>query len=238
MSLRIWDTDPDAKPRPRNRFIEDVVGYIHGGMQIKNKPMSLSEWRFTTDDPEVGNRIAELYGGEVEEWDTEKTNNLQVLTPATSVDIVLDAPESLYARMVLWGRKGIIHACDGMYFLEGEDRGQPCGCPPEFTARKAAAEKGTGPQPEITLKARLVADEDLGFFVWRTSSWTLTRELADIENQIADTAKGGVRIRLTLSLQHVQFTTKKGINVEFHRPVLADIAPMPAEPSSDQPAAA
>lgn len=221
--MRIWETDPESKPRPRNRFAEDVVGYIHGGMMTKTKPLSLSEWRFTSDDPDVAARVASLFGGQVEEWDTEKANNLQVLSDAASVDLILDSPDDLRSRMVLWGRKGVIHACDGLYFVDGEDRGQPCGCPAEFAVRKANAEKGTGPQPEITLKARLADDEELGFFLYRTSSWTLTKELHEIENAIADAAEGGARIRGTLSLEHVAFTTKKGQQVEFHRPTLSDI---------------
>ncbi|TDC92342.1 hypothetical protein E1161_13285 [Saccharopolyspora aridisoli] len=223
MTLRIWETDPDSKPRPRNRYVEDVVGYIHGGMMIKTKPVSLSEWRFTTDDPEVAARIAELYGGEVEEWDTERANNQQVLSETSRIELVIDDPDALRSRMVLWGRKGIIHACDGLYFVDGEDRGQPCGCPPEFSVRKANAEKGTGPQPEITLKARLAADEKLGFFLYRTSSWTLTKELHEIEAAIAEAGGEGSRVRLTLSLEHVEFTTKKGQHVDYHRPALTDI---------------
>lgn len=223
MSLRIWETDPDAKPRTRNRYVEDVVGYIHGGLMTKTKPLSLSQWRFTSDAPEVAARVAELFGGEVEEWDTDKANNLQVLSESSRVDLLLDGPDALRSRMVLWGRKGIIHACDGVYFVDGEDRGQPCGCPPEFAIRKANAEKGTGPQPEITLKARLVADEELGFFLYRTSSWTLTKELHEIENSITEAGGGGTRIRLVLSLEHVEFTTKKGQHVEYHRPALTDI---------------
>ncbi|GAA4852326.1 recombination directionality factor [Saccharopolyspora rosea] len=226
MSLRIWETDPDAKPRPRSRFVDDVVGYIHGGMMTKTKPLALSQWRFTTDDREVGERIAQLFGGTPEEWDTDKPNNVQVLSESSRVGLVLDGPEALRSRMVLWGRKGIIHACDGVYFVDGEDRGQPCGCPREYDVRKAQAEKGTGPQPEITLKARLAADEELGFFLYRTSSWTLTKELHEIENAIAEAAEaaeGGCRIRLTLALEHVEFTTKTGQRVEYYRPALTDI---------------
>jgi hypothetical protein len=223
MSLRIWETDPEAKPRPRNHFADDVVGYIHGGMMTKTKPLSLSQWRFTSDDPDVAARIAELFGGQPEEWETEKSNNLQVLTESTSIDLILDDPSALRSRMVLWGRKGVIHACDGMYFVDGVEIGQPCGCPAEFAARKAQAERGTGPQPEITVKARLAEDEELGFFLYRTSSWTLTRELHEVENAIAEAAEGGARIRVTLRLEHVQFTTKKGQNVDFHRPVLDGI---------------
>ncbi len=125
--------------------------------------------------------------------------------------------------MVLWGRKGVIHACDGMYFLDGDDRGQPCGCPPEFAARKANAEKGSGPQPEITVKMKLAADEDLGYFIYRTSSWTLVKELHEVEDQIETAAEDGSRVATSLELRHVQFTTKKGQNVDFHRPVLDDI---------------
>lgn len=223
MSLRIWETDPEAKPSPRTRFAEDVVGYIHGGMMTKTKPLSLSLWRFTSDDPDVAARIAELFGGEVEEWDTDKANKLQVLSESASIDLILESPEELRSRMVLWGRKGVIHACDGVYFVDGEDRGNPCGCPPEFAVRKANAEKGTGPQPEITVKARLAEDEGLGFFLYRTSSWTLTKELHAVENAVAEAAESGARVRMTLRLEHVQFTTKKGQDVDYYRPALTDI---------------
>ncbi|MFF3140413.1 hypothetical protein ACFVRU_01440 [Streptomyces sp. NPDC057927] len=78
----IWDADPDAAPKERSNYSDDIVGRFRSGRLIKlgtkETPEALNEWRVTTGDPTVADKIAELMGGEPEEWETDKEDNLQI----------------------------------------------------------------------------------------------------------------------------------------------------------------
>ncbi|MGW0523036.1 recombination directionality factor [Crossiella sp. NPDC003009] len=229
MSLRIFETDPDAKPKPRNTFIDDVVGRFRGGMLVGRRPVALSEWRVTTDDPDVADRIAELFGGTAEEWETDRADNRQVMTEVQTVPIVIEQADHLRARMVLLGLQGPVHQCDGMYSLAEDDRGEPCGCPRSLTERKEKAKAGKGPRPDISLKFRLAADQDLGYFLFSSGSWSLVNDLPELESQLT---QAGGPVQAELRIVHVAYTTKSGRDVEYHRPEIvlkgAAEAPMAA----------
>jgi len=179
------------------------------------RPVALSEWRVTTDDPDVSDRIAELFGGTPEEWDTEKSDNIQVLTTTASVPIIIEKADDLRTRMALYGLQGPIHLCDGAYSLADEDRGEPCGCPRSLQERKEKAKAGKGPKPDISLRFRLAADESLGLFLFGTGSWSLVNDLPEIERRLTE-ADGPVTADLKLT--HVEYTTKSGKDVEYTRP--------------------
>lgn len=142
------------------------------------------------------------------------------MTEAASIDILLEGPKALSAVMVLYGMdRKPIHRCDGMYSLLEDDKGEPCGCPAEFKARKNLAEKGRGPKPEIKLTFQLADNPELGIGMYRTGSWTLVRDLPEIEEELGD-REGNGPIRARLKLVHVEFTTNAGQNVSYHRPVV------------------
>lgn len=217
--LRIYETDPDAKPKPKNQFMNDLVGRFRAGMVVGRLPQALSEWRVTTDDVDVADRIADLYGGTAEEWDTDKSDNTQVLTDAKSVRVIIEKASDLTARMALYGNAGPIHVCDGAYFVEGhpetEDIGEACGCAHQLAKRKEKAKAGTGPKPDIKLRFRLADDPELGIFMFSTGSWTLVEDLESLSRGLAD-ADGPVKAELNLKL--VEYTTKGGRDVSYHRP--------------------
>ena len=142
MSLRIFETDPEARPKKRDRFSSDLVFNLKSGIQVNNAPVALDNWGFTTDDPEVADEIAERFGGEVEELDVAKGDDHRVISETNTLDVLVSGQDALRSRMVLFGMQGIIHECDGMYFLNEEDKGEPCGCPPKLEDRKALAAKG------------------------------------------------------------------------------------------------
>ncbi|MFE0020509.1 hypothetical protein [Amycolatopsis sp. NPDC059021] len=222
MSLRIFETDPDAKPKARNTFADDIVGRFRSGVLIGRRPQALSEWRVTTDDPDVADRVAQLYGGTPEEWDTDKSDNLQVLTDAASVPVVIEGASALRTRMALYGQAGPIHICDGAYFIEGhpedEEVGEACGCPRELSKRKEMSKSGRGPKPDISLRFRLRDDPDLGLFLFSSGSWSLVNDLAEIERALA-AADGPMRADLKLTF--VEYDTKAGRHVEYHRPEIS-----------------
>jgi hypothetical protein len=225
-SLAIFDTDPDAKPKPR-MFKNDTVGRFRSGRMNGNRPESLSEWRVTTGDPETAKAISELMGGRPEEWETASEDGLEILTEKDAVKVVIDGLDAIRARMVLWGRQGPIHECDGASFLSpDEDKGTPCGCPKLLADRKAAAKSGRGPAPSVEVKFRLADDPQLGKFRFVSGSWELVKVLHEVENALERV--GGPAL-CTLRLELVQFTTKAGVDVAYRKPVIDVHGRVPAD---------
>ncbi|MFF2147949.1 hypothetical protein [Kitasatospora sp. NPDC058190] len=85
MAMRIFETDPESKPKPR--FVDDTVGRFHSGRSVHNVPESLPEWRITTGDPEVSAAVAQLFGGTPEETDSTSDNYIEVLTRSNAQDL-------------------------------------------------------------------------------------------------------------------------------------------------------
>jgi len=222
VKVRIFETDPDAAPKKRMTFPDDVVGRVRSGKSVNGRPVSLSTWRITTGDPEVANAVANAYGGEVAEWDTAKEDNLEVITETDTLPVIISSPDVISARLVLWGLGGVrIHECDGVTFLDEDRRGQPCGCPELLAERKAAAKAGRGPKPDVQIRFRLADDPELGEFRFHSASWDFLSYLHLYQEDLA--AVGGPA-RCDLVLENVSFVPKSGEmagrTVSYRRPVL------------------
>lgn len=219
----IWDADPDAAPKERPSFADDIAGRFRSGrlvkMGTKETPESLNEWRVTTGDPTVAAKIAELLGGVVEEWDTEKEDNLQILTDAKTVQIIIE-PDGVDAsfKMFMPGA-GLTHHCDGFTYLSpDEDRGQPCGCPKLIAERKLKAQQMRGPKPSVDVEFRLADAPDLGKFRFNSGSWKLVEALgplfADLDKygNAGDEESGepGRQVRASLTIKNVSYVPQKG----------------------------
>ncbi|QDY79804.1 hypothetical protein [Streptomyces qinzhouensis] len=216
MSLRIFETDPDAMPK--GSFSDDTVGRFHGGKQVDNLPVALSEWRVTTGDPEVADAIAQLMGGSPVETDSTSENFIEIMTDREKVQVVLSGPDAIASDLKLWNGNTLIHHCDGVEFLSpDEDRGKACGCPALMEDRKAAAKAKRGPSPSISVTFRIAEDYDLGMFRLQTGSWKLAEVLHEIENALN---KVGSEALCTLELELVEYTTKKGRDVSYRKPVI------------------
>ncbi|MFE9256519.1 hypothetical protein [Streptomyces sp. NPDC006879] len=220
--LTIFETDPDAKPKPKQTFSDDTVGRFHSGRQVDDVPEALSEWRITTGDPEVAKAVAQLFGGEPIETDSTGENFIDVFTDRETVPVVLDGPDAIYADMKLWNRNKLVHHCDGTVFLSPDERkGKPCHCPELFAERKAAAKDFMGPAPSITITFRLADDPELGKFKFQSGSWVMASVLHEYENDLS-AVDGPALAELTLEL--VEYTIKKGKNkgrnVSYYKPVI------------------
>ncbi|MYY03086.1 MULTISPECIES: hypothetical protein [unclassified Streptomyces] len=248
----IFETDPDAKPRPKQNFANDVVGRFRSGRLVGKQPESLNEWRVTTGDPSVADTIAALMGGVKEEWDTDKEDNLQVLTESASVEIIIENSDAIDASMKLFGFSGLTHHCDGVKYLSDEDPtlvGTLCGCPALLEERKARAKSGKGPKPSIDLTFALAAHPELGKFRFNSGGWSLVNVLHEVIEAI-DTVGGrqedadgkvtdkGRPVRATLTIEHVAYTTKAGRDVAYNMPVIKVLGVAEAAQPADLPAAA
>jgi hypothetical protein len=94
VKIRIFETDPNAAPKKRVTFPDDVVGRVRSGKMVNGRPASLSTWRFTTGDPDVANAVANAFGGEVAEWETSKEDNLEVITETDTLPVIISSPEA------------------------------------------------------------------------------------------------------------------------------------------------
>lgn len=216
MGIRIFDVDPDARPRKS----DDIVGKFRSGTQVNGKPMSLDAWRVTSGDPEVMTYIAETYGAKTgpQEWTTEGEDKIEVFTETDEVDVILDGPRSIQTAMALWGRNGLIHKCDGETVSSGQGEGGPCPMAGKSVAeRKEAAKAGYGCSPSIQVYFRLAESQDLGKFMFSSGSWGLAGEVEDVEKALA--AIDGPT-RATLRLELVEYTTKAGRAVSYRYPVI------------------
>ena len=220
MALRIFETDPGALKTPTSAY--DVVGRFRSGMQENGVPTTLENWRVTVSDPEVGHAIASMYGGTPREWETTKEDALEVLTNTDNVGIIVDGPDAISAKMVLWANGIKFHECDGVSFLNEDQRGQPCGCPTTLQERKELARSGRGPKPEVSVKFRLADDPELGYFRMQTGSWDLVKTLHIIEGKLANI--GGPALA-KMYLNHVEYTTKKGREVSYRHAMVDVVGP-------------
>jgi hypothetical protein len=226
MALKIWDTDPNNKPKPRQTFSDDTVGRFHSGRSVDGQPEALSEWRISTGDPEVGKAVAQLFGGTpVEDEESTSENYIDVFTERESVTVILSGPGAIKDDMKLWNRSKLVHHCDGVSFLSPDERkGKPCGCPELFADRKQAARDLMGPSPSIDIFFRLADDPELGVFKFHSGAWTLAAVLHEYAN---DLERIGGEAVAELGLELVEFTIKKGpkkgLHVSYYKPVLERI---------------
>jgi hypothetical protein len=234
MALKIFPTDANGETAKKNKstFQDDVVGRFRSGYVAGRKPVALQEWRVTTGDPTVADRIVELLGSPegVKEWDATGEDNLEVFTEAPSVNIIIENEKALRQAMVLYGRDGIVHISDGETITVPEEKkGQP---DPQagltFQERKAAhrAKELTAAQPRVELWFRLADEPDLGLFKFQSSSWSLVSDLDynGTEDELAELAAAGTGVRATLALEEVSFVAKngpmKGKTVAYTKPVV------------------
>ncbi|MFF2543979.1 hypothetical protein ACFVUY_15590 [Kitasatospora sp. NPDC058063] len=217
MAMRIFETDPDAKPA--GTFSDDTVGRFHSGKQDEEGvPVALEEWRVSTGDPEVASAVAQLFGGTPEETETDKENYIVVDTSTAKVKVIIDGASAISSDLKLWNGSNLIHHCDGVEFLSPEDEaGTPCGCPPLMVDRKAKAKVKRGPAPSISVMFRIADDPDLGIFRFQSGSWKLAEVLHEIENQLD---RIGSEALCSLELERVEYTTKNGRDVSYVKPVI------------------
>lgn len=233
----IWDADPDSAPQERTSFENDIVGRFRSGRLVKaggkEFPESLNEWRVTTGDPSVAEKVAALFGGDVESWETDKEDNLQVLTDAKTVQIIIvpDGVDASFKQFI--PGVGLTHHCDGFTYLSpDEDKGQKCQCPPLIAERKLKAQQGRGPKPSVDIEFRLLDDPDLGKFRFNSGSWKLVEALgplfADLDRygNAGDEENGveGKPVRASLTIENVTYVPKKGRmagqTVSYNKPVV------------------
>lgn len=225
---KIWDADPDAAPKERSVFADDTVGRFRSGRLVKTgkteMPEALSQWRVTTGDPVVAAKVADLFGGSPEEWETDKEDNLEVLTDAASVHIIIDQGGVEASFKQFAPGAGLTHHCDGFEYLSpDEDKGTACGCPTLIAERKLRAQQKRGPAPSIDITFRLADAPELGKFRFNSGSWKLVEVIHNLFRDLEETY-AGQSIRATLTIENVSYVPQKGPRagqlVSYNKPVV------------------
>jgi hypothetical protein len=187
----------------------DVVGRFRSGHQLSGRPAALEDWRITTGDPEVADKVYDLFGGhEPQDWETKGEDSIEVLTAVPEVEILIEDTSKLRQRMVLWSRAGklVIDATGGSELID------------------ATPALPRGPEPLIEITFTLAAAPALGPFSLQSKSWNLAADLA--RSGFAEQLTAfGAPAQARLSLVPVSFLARNGPRagerVSFCKPSLA-----------------
>ncbi|MCX5423169.1 hypothetical protein [Streptomyces sp. NBC_00078] len=194
----------------------ESAGRFHAGRFRGHRPEGLRRWRITSAHLGVIERLEGIFGGEVGESKGADSCSMELLTAAERIEIIIEDVESLNTEMLMWGRSGVLHHCDGVRFLSPREKvGDFCGCPAPLDERRSHANAGTGPQPSTEIRFRVAQLPDLGEFGFRSSSWEFM-ESADVVK--AGIPLGSVKTLCELSLEPVEFKMRSG-------QVVAGVAP-------------
>jgi hypothetical protein len=200
----------------------ESVGWFHAGRFRGQRPEGLRRWRITSAHLGVIERLKGVFGGEVEESKDADSYPMELLTVAERIEIIVEDVESLNTEMLMWGRSGVLHHCDGARFLSPHEKvGDPCGCPASLGERRSHANAGTGPQPSTEIRFCVAQLPDLGEFGFRSSSWEFMES--------ADAIKAGISVEnaetlCELSLEPVEFKMRSGQVVAGVAPAIRAVA--------------
>lgn len=200
----------DPKPaETSSKYADAIVGAFKLGYQdAKGLPVSVDKWIVRTDDPDVAEEISTMFGGEVENAESDKYP-LAVFTETDLVAVTVE-PGGIRSGFVLWGNRALVSRCDGEIIQwskdSPEDVGTRCSCAGKTEAeRDKAAKNGTGCKPDVSIVFSLDRAPGLGKFRLQSGSKVLLKDIQATETKV-ENAEGPTR--LSIGLERV--TTKAG----------------------------
>lgn len=210
------------KIHSRSARPDATIGTFRSGYHREGVPTALDDWRVTTGDPEVADKIFEVFGGEApQSWETTQEDNLEVFTASPEVDIIIANSKALRQRMVLWSRQGkLVIDSDGETYADGTPDPD---AELTFAERKKKGQDGLGPAPQIEVYFRLAEEPDLGVFKYQTGSWSMVQDLAR-DATMARLLELRRPVLAQLRIEHVVFEAKRGPRagetISYWKPVL------------------
>lgn len=116
----------------------ETVGRFWAEERQGGRSVALSAWLLTSEDKEVAEAVARLYGGKSRNYG-QQTDTFEVLLDSDNIAVHVDGPASVINRLVLKEGRELGHVCNGVRFLEPmADVGQPCGCSGNITPSNTA----------------------------------------------------------------------------------------------------
>lgn len=137
------------------------------------RPEKLDRFRITSASRPLLEKVATLYGGEVQDWDNGGAAQFEVTVTATRLPVFVP-PQPVSQYFELWSGGGCQRRCDGETELLKD---QPCPCGPDPEQRKC--------KPTTRLNVILRDIEGIG--VWRLEShgYYSAVELPDVAEFLA-----------------------------------------------------
>lgn len=192
----------------QRRFAE--VGRIRAGAKgAKGQPQKLDAWRLTSGNRAALDAAANIYGGDVREWNNAPTpGQFELLTQSRTLDIMVPPTNEAYSLWYeAWTGGGCEHRCDGQH---DHLNNTPCTCNPDNRACKP------------TLRISLALHRIPGLGVWRYEShgYYAATELPATLDLLANASKHGQYLTGFLRLEERVTKTKANGTRRFLVPVL------------------
>lgn len=185
----VFDTAPQQKGPSGDVF------RLRNGAVRRGKPVSLAVWRFTMESPDVAETLAEMFGGDVSDNDSDR-EPLQVLSTSDSIEVLI-AQAGIDTGFALWQDGRLVRKCDGVTQTHGDEVGMPCPCAGLSWDERRAAGAGTC-RADIRVKLTLADAPDLAEGVYYSGNLSLMRDIQRLEAKVQD-ADGPTKATMLLS---------------------------------------
>jgi len=171
--------------------------YVKDGV-TRRRPAKLDTFRLTSESRELVVAAAVAYGGTVVPWQNGDHAEFEVVTAATTIDIVIPPGQPVSQWYELWSGGGCQRRCDGITNVLTMT---PCACPADVQEKLELAAKGEACKATTRLNVMLPALPDLG--VWRLEShgYYAAVELAGAAEILGMASARGVLIPARLRLE-------------------------------------
>ncbi|MCX5235835.1 hypothetical protein OG824_11520 [Streptomyces prunicolor] len=197
---------------------DDCAGWFHFGSRQNERPETSQFWRIDAEKAGVVDELRGMFGGKVQDINSNDFAGVELVTGVSRFQIQVDGPESIVMEMILWGRGGVQHHCDGENFLSPvEILGSSCRCPSRMEERKVNARNGVGPQPSTSIHFRLDECPELGTFSFHSNSWDMAGSAREARSSMMKESNGKL---LELYLEVVHFPASSGLLFTYIRPAL------------------
>ena len=214
------------------------LGRIRIGQQVpstkdpsKMRPARLDTFRFTTQSQVAAHAIAELYGGQIKDWNGE----FEVITGQSAIGVTVPPRDQVVSQWYeMWSKGGCARRCDSQV---EQISGSPCLCPhaddPTDVALVEAAAKERArlaalnpPQAcKAVTRINLMLPDlpGLGVFRLDTHSYYAAVEIGDAAELMQAARDRGVFLPAVLRIDHRQ-RTSQGKTKKYPVPVLEVMA--------------
>lgn len=139
----------------------------------RSRPAKLANFRLTSFQRGYVESAAEVYGGTVQPWETERGRQWQVYIESNALDVVVAPAEAFSQWYEMWTGGGCARRCNGMLMetrdgKDVRDDGIDCMCPEDQGERLELAKRGMACKPTTRLSVWLPRLTGLG--VWRAET--------------------------------------------------------------------
>lgn len=185
------------------------VGRIRIGVKDGNRPKKIETFRITSQSKDIIDAVAAMYGGEVRAWkpDPKGPGQFEVITEASTLDIVVAPGQVLTAWYELWSGGGCQRRCDGQTEMLSDSA---CICPADQEERRTLAAKGAACKPTTRLSMMLRDVPAIGLFRLETHGYYAAVELSGVAEILEHATSRGMFIPARLRLD--QRTSKRMVD--------------------------